>query len=72
MKYLIFREVPKGTKTKYIQIFNTSERYMGHISYFNYWRRYCFWPESDRVFDVNCLHEIIKKIDELMEERVKK
>lgn len=31
---------------------------LGIVKWYPPWRRYCFFPESDTLFDENCLREI--------------
>lgn len=71
-KYLIFTEydnlVPRKTK-----IINIESKFslakLGQIKWFSSWRKYCFFPNPETVFDLDCLGDIGNYIDKLMEER---
>ena len=32
--------------------------YLGEVKWFAHWRKYCFFPSRDTVFDQGCLREI--------------
>lgn len=57
--YLNFQEVgvTKSGKTKIVSVYSGAFN-VGTIKWFSKWRRYCFFPLSDMVFDINCLMEI--------------
>lgn len=42
---------------------------LGQIRWYGPWRKYCFYPKSDIVFDVGCLGEVIDQIQIMMEKR---
>lgn len=42
---------------------------LGFIKWHGAWRKYCFFPESETIFDVSCMEEIMQKIRELMAAR---
>jgi hypothetical protein len=31
---------------------------LGHVAWWAHWRRYCFFPDSDKLLDANCLWDI--------------
>lgn len=70
-KYLDFTEatVPKGYKTKRIIVYNKKSYMLGMIRWKGEWRKYCFFPRIDSVFDSKCLLEIVEFIKKLMDER---
>ena len=37
---------------------NDQSNYLGTIRWYAQWRRYCFFPKSDTVFDQGCLGEL--------------
>lgn len=41
---------------------------LGGIKWYAPWRRYCFFPTEDKLFDAGCLETITSKINELMNE----
>lgn len=51
-------------KTKCWLVLNTQFRCsLGRISWHGPWRKYCFFPEAETVFEQTCLHEIAAFID---------
>ncbi len=76
-KYLRFEEVTelsKNKKTKDFRVWNQSNNnFVGFINWYGPWRRYVFsTPKQEMVYDTNCLKDIARFIDELMEARVNK
>jgi len=71
-KYLMFQKqpTPESRKTMIWNVYNTENKvFLGHIGWKSTWRRYCFFPATDLVFDATCLDTIIKFIRELMDMR---
>ena len=48
-----------------------SNAFLGTIRWHGAWRKYCFFPLGDTMFDPNCLREIAQFIDDQMAERKK-
>lgn len=44
-----------------------SKEVIGFIKWYGPWRRYCFFPGTDTVWDSNCLGEIKAYLDECNE-----
>lgn len=42
---------------------------LGEIRWYGPWRRYCFYPHGQTIFDRNCLLEIVEMLDLAMKER---
>jgi hypothetical protein len=59
MSYLNFTNGPSSasglTRTWSV---GSSAIYLGTISWYAPWRKYCFYPKGDTVFDDSCLHDI--------------
>lgn len=51
-------------KTTIWTIKNLNGSPLGTISWKGQWRKYCFFPAPDTVFDLNCLKEIIDFLKE--------
>lgn len=45
---------------------------LGLIKYNTSWRKYCFYPIEETIFDSNCMLDIINFMDKLNLERNKK
>lgn len=58
--FLIFTEIAKGiTKTHVVQVVNRKNKVLlGTIKWYGSWRQYCFYPESNKIFNRNCLSDI--------------
>ena len=56
---LEFKEngLSKSGKTK-LWIVSSNGLDLGSISFFGRWRKYCFYPEQNMLFDHICLNEI--------------
>jgi len=68
--FLEFREIQSLTKTKKIGVYSvTWGNYLGEIKWYVPWRRYCFYPGVNTLFDVNSLQIVQDKIAELMSMR---
>ncbi len=73
-KYIVaFDQTPDNRKTKIYELCNSqNERiHLGEIKYNPRWRKYCFYPLEETVFDSKCLLDIVNFIDKLNIERVK-
>jgi hypothetical protein len=58
MSYLEFTEgrPSDSGKTKQWQVDHVDgDNNLGYISWYAPWRRYCFYPNDDRLFDAACL-----------------
>lgn len=58
-----------GRKTDIFQVANKEGAPLGIICWWPHWRRYCFFPERDNLFDVTCMLDIVDFINKLMAER---
>jgi hypothetical protein len=69
-----FIEHPENRKTPIYYLCNkTDERIsLGEIKWNGRWRKYCYYPVEDTVFDAKCLQEIINFLEHLREERKQK
>jgi len=70
-KYLRFDEIPNpGKKTQIFTVRHTDNlTLLGEIKWWGAWRKYCFFPAPDCLYDRNCLRDVIDYIDQLMNER---
>lgn len=60
-KHIYFRyegDSPSG-KTKYFAVMATDgEMMLGRVSWYSKWRKYCFWPFADTLYEQDCLRDI--------------
>lgn len=55
--------------TQIVEVYNSHLTRLGQIRWFSPWRRYCFYPYPNSIYDAKCMGELISKIDELMSKR---
>lgn len=69
-----FDETPENRKTKVFGLYSAKDERvnLGEVKYNTSWRKYCFYPIDETVFDSKCLFGIISFLDELNNERKKK
>lgn len=69
-----YPEEIQGRKTPIYKLYNKKDEsiYLGEIKWNGAWRKYCFYPEYETLFDSKCLMELVKFIDYLMKERKNK
>ena len=48
---------------------NANEWQIGQVYWYPRWRRYCYFPTEETVYDVGCLEDIVVFIRELMRDR---
>lgn len=57
-------------KTKKFFVFSKlSHAYLGIIKWYSPWRRYCFFPDTDTLYDRFCMVEISQALHDLMQQR---
>ena len=71
-KYIEIKLIENKPKTQVYSILNKNNKYLlGIICWKSTWRKYCFFPNKDTVFDSKCLKDITEFLDKLMKERKK-
>ena len=70
-KYVDFDELIWGGKTTKAYVRTKDETVIGIVKWYPAWRRYCFFPDSETLYDSQCMKDISAYIDELMELRNK-
>jgi len=69
-KYMEFNKIGSTGKTDIWDILSKSSGFiLGKISWYGAWRQYCFFPSPNSVFNVTCMDDIKKMINELMAQR---
>jgi|SRR5208283_2519091 len=74
-KYLIFVQLnrDKDRKTEVITINNRHHNItIGVIKWYSNWRQYCFFPNIETIWNIDCLNDINSVIADLMKARNKK
>ncbi len=68
-KYLNYTLISDTGKTLIIGVGNNSGEKLGLIKWHGAWRKYCFNPLAEAIFDTECLNDIVSFINELMTQR---
>lgn len=55
----------KKTNIYYIYTDEDKEVLLGKIKWYDPWRKYCFYPEDNIVWDNKCLTELVEYLNEL-------
>ena len=70
-KYISFKLLENKPKTLvYAVINNKLGNILGIIKWYSSWRKYCFFPEENTLYDVICLGDIKDFIQDLMDKRM--
>lgn len=60
----------KKPKTNVYEVYNLkSGGSLGTIRWYGAWRQYCFYPDTNCIFSVGCLQDIINFINKVKSER---
>ncbi len=69
-EFIEFELLKKNPKTSIYAVQNLkSNRMIGLIKWYGPWRQYCFFPDRDTIFNMDCMRYIIDYIKELMDAR---
>ena len=64
--FIHFVEIEQKPKTKvYACRISQGCADLGIVKWFPRWRKYCFFPEQDTIYDGQCLNNIIQFLDAL-------
>lgn len=65
--HIIFALIKDNAKTSVWHIIGHGSIILGEIKWHCAWRRYCFFPANDTIWDLNCLDEVAMFIEDQME-----
>lgn len=70
MKWIEIKEIANdGKKTKRFWVKpKDSDDTLGYISWYGRWRKYCFFPNGDTVYEWDCLRDIADFIEQETQE----
>lgn len=57
--FFIVKQVVKDRKTPLYHIFEHNTNYIGEIKWYGPWRKFCFYPDKDTIWDNKCLTEVV-------------
>lgn len=66
--FIIKKETIEKRKTPIYHIFSWDGPELGVIKWYQSWRKYCFYPNGDTIWDRSCIVSVIKFMDKLNEE----
>jgi hypothetical protein len=59
-----YQGIPTGQKTGIWRVMaQDNGAFLGKIKWFGRWRKYCFFPSGDTVFEEVCLRDIAKFVE---------
>jgi hypothetical protein len=65
-KYIIIKLVSIGDRTnKYQVVSKNNNILLGDIKWYGPWRKYCFFPSNDTIFETQCLSDIIHSLNRI-------
>lgn len=71
-EFLIIKEFHNTGKTSKFEILNKSNTLLGYIQWYGAFRKYCFYPSSNTIWDNKCLNDVLDVLKTLMNERKEK
>lgn len=66
--FFITRQILPKRKTPIYYIFEFNGVCIGEIRWYASWRKFCFYPYDDTIWDTKCLNSVIEYIDNINEE----
>ena len=65
--FVVARTKQSNRKTPIYFIVNKEEDCIGEIKWYGPWRKFCFYPDKNTVWDSKCLNEVIEVIQQVTE-----
>lgn len=62
--FIIYEKRIEGRKTPILKILGAYSEDLGEIKWYGAWRKFCFYPSTDTIWDNKCLEELLKFINE--------
>lgn len=66
--FFITKSNYEGRKTPIYYIFEFNTNCIGEIKWYAPWRKFCFYPDKDTVWDSKCLLEVLQQLDKINDE----
>lgn len=66
--FLVSEEIVEGRKTPILHIHSNEGYYLGDIKWYGAWRKFCFYPVSDTIWDDKCLLELLNFLEQYNKE----
>lgn len=62
--FYITEEILPNRKTPIYNIINNNNLKIGQIRWYGPWRKFCFYPDSDTIWDNKCLQDVLNIIND--------
>lgn len=67
--YVYFYLQAQTSKTKVWRCRNNkNQNLLGTVKWFSRWRQYCFFPETNTIFSIGCMKDIMYFIEQVKED----
>ena len=66
--FYITEEIIPNRKTPIYNIINNNNLKIGQIKWYGPWRKFCFYPYPDTIWDSNCLQQLLDCMNTLNKE----
>ena len=67
--FSIYSIIKENRKTPIYWLLNNDNFNLGEIKWFPAWRKYCFYPNMDTIWDTKCLEEVIEFMNQINNKR---
>ncbi len=57
--FYIQKEERPGRKTPILRVTNNSGAHLGEIKWYGAWRKFCFFPANETIWDDKCLEDLV-------------
>ena len=57
--FIVSEEIIENKKTPILYIHSIEGYYLGYIKYYNYWKKFCFYPEGETILDEYYMNELV-------------
>lgn len=68
--FCIYKEIYTNRKTPIYTIYDKNTICIGKIKWYGAWRKFCFFPEGNTIWDSICLEEVIALLCQYNKERL--
>lgn len=66
--FRVIKEILEGRKTPIYNIETLDGLFLGEIKWYGAWRKFCFFPDLETIWDNKCLSLVVDFLDEVNKE----
>lgn len=66
--FFIVKEIILNKKTPILYIFSNDKTLLGNIKWYGAWRKFCFYPNKDSIWDNYCLNDLTNFLEQYNKE----